>query len=130
MRCISLHVARHANISQPHDNLLRVVQQKAIIIKDVKTAPAPGLPRTGPILISRSRLIHSLFLYGFGHFFSRERFPCERFKEMAYWVSYRNRAYRRETIDGGLKADSVRHIPCTPLQRIPSTQKHVNISIS
>lgn len=58
-----------ASFSQPHGNLLRVVPQKAIIIKDVKTAPAPGLPRTGAILISRSRLIHGLFLYGFGHFF-------------------------------------------------------------
>lgn len=114
MRCISLHVVRHASYSQPHDNLLRVAQQKAIIIKDVKTAPAPGLPRTGPILISRSRLIHAFFVQ-FWSFFSRERFPCESFKEMAYWVSYRSRAYLRDAIDGALRPENARHMPCAPL---------------
>lgn len=40
------------------------------IIKDIKAAPAPGLPRIWAILISRSRLIHGLFLFSFGHFFT------------------------------------------------------------
>lgn len=47
--------------SQPHDKPIRVALQKAIIIKVVKTAPAPSLPRIGAILILRSRLIHCLF---------------------------------------------------------------------
>lgn len=85
------HIVCYTSISQPHYKPLWVVSQKVIIIKDVKTAPAPSLPRTGTILISRSPPYSQPFFVRFGHFFSRERFPCESFKEMAYWVSYRSR---------------------------------------
>lgn len=93
--------------SQPHDKPIRVAPQKAIIIKIVKTAPAPRLPRTGAILISRSRRIHGFFVRLWS-FFWRERYSCESFKEMAYWVSYRSLAYLRRAICSATEPGNVR----------------------
>lgn len=76
------------DISQPHDKPLRVGLQKAIIIKDVKIVPRRRrtFPEMGHSYFALPPYSQAFFVRLWS-FFSRERFTCESFKEMAYWVS-------------------------------------------